>query len=340
MAPHAETQNAPSAGEPAITEEQARDASARMRDLERALGAVVIGQSGAVRELCIGLVADGHVLLEGVPGVGKTLLARTLAACLELRFQRVQFTPDLMPADLIGARIWNGETRTWELHKGPVFTDVLLADEVNRTPPKTQAALLEAMEERQVTIDGERHALGDAFFVIATENPLEFEGTYPLPEAQTDRFFMKVTLGYPPEEAELELLARGARGRAAPPAVGMGAVMGRQELLGLRGASTGVRVDDSLRRYVLAILRATRASSSLKLGASPRAGLMLVRAAQVAALAEGRAFVLPDDVKACARPVLRHRLALSTEAELDGLDADRVLSSLLESVPVLGPSAP
>jgi MoxR-like ATPase len=314
-----------------LTDDEVKAATASMRTLEVALDAVVVGQAQALRELCIGLFADGHVLLEGVPGVAKTLLARTLASCLALRFQRVQFTPDLMPADLIGARIWNAESRTWELHKGPVFTDVLLADEINRTPPKTQAALLEAMEERQVTIDGERHDLGNAFFVIATENPLEFEGTYPLPEAQTDRFLLKITLGYPPEAAELELLARGPRHRSSAPQ----AVLHKDALLSVREKASRVRVDESVRKYILAILRATRTSPSLKLGASPRAGLMLLRAAQVAALVEGRGFALPDDVKLVARPVLRHRLALSTEAELDGLDADSILRGILDSVPVV-----
>lgn len=316
-----------------LSDSEAQAVAERIRALESALASVVLGQGAAIRQLSVGLFADGHVLLEGVPGVAKTLLARTLAACLRLRFQRVQFTPDLMPADLLGARIWNAESRVWELHKGPVFTEVLLADEVNRTPPKTQAALLEAMEERQVTIDGERHDLGGAFFVIATENPLEFEGTYPLPEAQTDRFLLKITLGYPSEEAELALLARGALHGADPPAP----VLTREGLWEVRKAAARVRVDDSMRRYVLALLRATRSSPSLKLGASPRAGLMLLRAAQVAALAEGRPFVLPDDVKTTARPVLRHRLTLSTEAELDGIDAERVLESVLESVPVLAP---
>jgi MoxR-like ATPase len=320
--------NAP-AGTP-LGDDEAKDASAHIRTLADALGAVVIGQTDAIRELCIGLFADGHVLLEGVPGVAKTLLARTLAACLDLRFQRVQFTPDLMPTDLLGARIWNPETRTWEMHHGPIFTDVLLADEINRTPPKTQAALLEAMEERQVTIDGVRHPLGDSFFVVATENPLEFEGTYPLPEAQTDRFLLKITLGYPPESAELELLARGPQLRGPQHK----SVLDSAGLALVRRAAARVRVDESVRRYALALLRATRASPSLKLGASPRAGLMLLAAARVQGLAEGRAFVLPDDVKAMARPVLRHRLCLSTEAELDGIDADRVITSLLDSVAV------
>jgi MoxR-like ATPase len=291
----------------------------------------IVGQDAVVDDVVTALLAGGHVLLEGVPGVAKTLLARSVAAATGLVFSRVQFTPDLMPADLVGTRIWNGEKREWEVHKGPVFCQVLLADEINRTPPKTQSALLEAMEERQVTLDGVRHSLGDAFFVIATQNPLEFDGTYPLPEAQTDRFLKKVVVGYPPAEAELALLEKGPRHKADLP----GAVVDEQRLLAIQQQVTTVRVDESLRRYVLALLTATRTSTSLKLGASPRAGLMLVRAAQARALAAARAFVLPDDVKAVTVPVLRHRLALSTDAELDGLTIERVLSGLLEKTPVL-----
>jgi MoxR-like ATPase len=274
------------------------------------------------------------VLLEGVPGVAKTLLARALAQSLGLVYRRVQFTPDLMPADLLGTRVWDAERREWELVRGPIFTEVLLADEVNRTPPKTQAALLEAMEERQVTLDGERHDLGAAFFVVATENPLEFEGTYPLPEAQTDRFLLKVTMSYPPEDAELALLESGSR-RTKDRLQELAPVLSKEELLALRERRAAVRVDDTVRRYVLSLLRATREADALKLGASPRAGLMLLAAAQAEALLEGRAFVVPDDVKRVAPPVLRHRLALSTEAELDGLDADGVLAGLLAKVAVV-----
>ncbi len=321
----------------ALTDDEAIAAARTIHEVERALVNVVLGQGAAVREVLIALLADGHVLLEGVPGVAKTLLARSIAACLGLRFTRVQFTPDLMPADLLGTRIWNGEQRAWELHRGPVFTDVLLADEVNRTPPKTQAALLEAMEERQVTLDGERHDLGGAFFVVATENPLEFEGTYPLPEAQTDRFLAQVKMGYPSEEAELALLAKGREPVSARVSILQDGTtkLSRDELVRIRAIVARARVDDAVRRYVLAIARATRSSSMLKLGASPRAGLMLLAAAQAAAVLAGRSFVLPEDVKQVAKPVLRHRLALSTEAELDGADVDQVLADLLDRVPIL-----
>jgi MoxR-like ATPase len=308
-----------------------RDAATVLDGLRKALRATVVGQEREIDEILIALLAEGHVLLEGVPGVGKTLLARAVAAATGLQFGRVQFTPDLMPADLCGTRIYSPEKRTWEVHKGPVFCEVLLADEINRTPPKTQAALLEAMEERQVTLDGTQHTLGDAFFVLATQNPLEFEGTYPLPEAQTDRFLVKIVVGYPSAEAELALLAGGARHRQSLPV----AVVERARLRALQRLAATIHVDDSVRRYVLALLTGTRSSSALRLGASPRAGLMLVRAAQARALLQGRAYVLPDDVKAVAIPVLRHRLALSTDAELDGLDVPRVLQGLLDKTPVL-----
>jgi MoxR-like ATPase len=316
-----------------LTDENATAAQGRLAALRDQLGSVVLGQGDAVDAVVVGLLADGHVLLEGVPGVAKTLLARALAASLGLGFKRVQFTPDLMPSDLLGTRVWDQEHRAWELSRGPIFTDVLLADEVNRTPPKTQAALLEAMEERQVTLDGERHDLGDAFFVIATENPLEFEGTYPLPEAQTDRFLLKVTMGYPDAEAEMALLSGGAQ-RVQDRVADLRAVISREELIELRDVRARVRVDDAVRAYVLALLRATREAPALKLGASPRAGLFLLAVAQAAAITQGRAYAIPDDVKTTARGVLRHRLALSTEAELDGLDADAVLDGLLERVPM------
>lgn len=301
----------------------------------QAMGAAVkktiVGQDAVIDDVVTALMAGGHVLLEGVPGVAKTLLARAVAAASGLVFSRVQFTPDLMPTDLVGTRIYHGEKREWEVHRGPVFCQVLLADEINRTPPKTQSALLEAMEERQVTLDGVRHPLGDAFFVIATQNPLEFDGTYPLPEAQTDRFLKKIVVGYPPAAAELVLLQRGPRHQDDLPA----AVVDEKRLLQLQQQVSTVRVDESLRRYVLALLTGTRTSTSLKLGASPRAGLMLVRAAQARALSLARSFVLPDDIKTVTVSVLRHRLALSTDAELDGLTVERVLGTLLERTPVL-----
>jgi MoxR-like ATPase len=293
----------------------------------------ILGQAQAVRELVTAILADGHVLLEGVPGVGKTLLARAIARALELDFARVQFTPDVMPADLLGTRVWNDGTRAFELHRGPVFTEVLLADEINRTPPKTQSALLEAMEERQVTIDGERHPLSAAFFVIATENPIEFEGTYPLPEAQSDRFLLQIAMGYPSPDDERALLAGGDR-RALLTQTDLPPVLSRARLLVLRGRVARVHVDDIVLSYVLDLLARTRTSPMLRLGGSPRAGLLLLRAARAHALIDGRAFVTPDDVKTMARSVMRHRLVPSTEAELDGLDGARVLDHILAASPV------
>jgi MoxR-like ATPase len=310
------------------------DAAAARAEIDALLASLtgtVVGQRAAIEQLTVALLAGGHVLLEGVPGVAKTLLARAVASAVGLDFGRVQFTPDLMPTDLIGTRVYSPETRTWEVHKGPIFCEVLLADEINRTPPKTQAALLEVMEERQVTLDGTRHALPSTFFVVATQNPLEFEGTYPLPEAQTDRFLVKIVIGYPDAADELRLLELGPRHKAALPPP----VLDATRLARLQGAVLDVVVDDSVRRYVLALLQATRRSTSLRLGASPRSGLMLVRAAQARALMQGRAFVLPDDVKAVCVAVMRHRLSLSTDAELDGLDVPGVLATILDTVPIL-----
>ena len=317
----------------AVQEPTARENSVQHANaLTAALSDIVVGQPATVRQLALGLFADGHVLLEGVPGVGKTLLARSLACLIGVKFARVQFTPDLMPADLIGTRIFNPDTREWETQPGPVFTEILLADEINRTPPKTQSALLEAMEERQVTLDGERHVLSDAFFVIATENPLEFEGTYPLPEAQTDRFLLKVAMDYPHDEAELALLM--ADGRPVDRLAELEPVFSRDALLNIRQDVRAVAVSEEVARYTLSLLLATRGAPELKLGASPRAGLMLLSAARAEAMLCARDFVIPDDVKAVAGPVLRHRLSLSTEAELDGVTADDVLTDLLSKVAV------
>ncbi|MFZ9886159.1 MAG: AAA family ATPase [Myxococcota bacterium] len=302
--------------------------------LQAQLREVVIGQDAAIDGALTALLAEGHVLLEGVPGVAKTLLARALAASLGLRFQRVQFTPDLMPTDLLGTRVYDEGHGGWEFHPGPLFTEVLLADEVNRTPPKTQAALLEAMAERQVTLDGERRELGEGFFVIATENPLEFEGTYPLPEAQTDRFLLKVKMGYPSEEAEWQLLNADAHApkerleRIAP-------LLDLAGLQALRRQVRAVHIEESVKRYAHQIVLATRRCSSLRLGASPRAGIMLLSAARATAVLAGRTFVLPDDVKGVAPLVLEHRLVLSPEAELDGEDLGRVVHRLLDEVPVV-----
>ena len=302
--------------------------------LEAEIAKAVVGQRVAVEQLLSALLAGGHVLLEGVPGVAKTLLAKTLARALDLRFGRVQFTPDLMPSDVLGTSVYRAETGTFELRRGPVFTDVLLADEVNRTPPKTQAALLEAMEERQVTIDGERLPLGPDFFVVATQNPVEYEGTYPLPEAQVDRFLMKIRVGYPEAAEEAELLRRAAAGFDAHDldAAGVGPVVGAVELGALRRQARALPVAPELLDYVARLARGSRQLSRVRLGASPRAGVGLLAAARARAALRGAEWLSPDDVKAVAPPVLRHRLVLRPEAELTGASPDELVEELLETV--------
>jgi MoxR-like ATPase len=314
----------------------ATDLPAVFGALRAEVGKAVVGQDTAVTELFTAFLAGGHVLLEGVPGVAKTLLAKALARCLELSFSRVQFTPDLMPADILGTSVWRAQEQAFALAKGPIFTEVLLADEVNRTPPKTQAALLEAMEERQVTIDGVRHPLGRHFFVVATQNPLELEGTYPLPEAQTDRFLMKIRIGYPEPADEVELLRRTHQGFDPHDlsSVGVGPVMTPEAARSLRHGAVAVAVEESLFRYVSDLCRATRQSGRLRIGASPRAGMALLNAAKARAALFGKAFVTPDEVKAVARPVLRHRLLLKSEAEIEGLTVEDAIGQVLDEVPV------
>jgi MoxR-like ATPase len=288
-------------------------------------------------EACLGaLLAGGHVLLEGPPGVAKTLLARTLAVALGCRFGRVQFTPDLMPADVTGTSVFHPGEGGFRFQPGPVFAQVLLCDEINRAPAKTQAALLEAMQEGAVTVDGTRHALPRPFFVLATMNPIEHEGTYPLPEAQLDRFLYKVRIGWPTAEVEERILAE-AHGRAPlsqPAELGVEAVTRPEELLELSAAIEGVAVREDLPAYVVKLLGATRASGSLVLGASPRAGVMLLRGAKARAALQGRDYVTPDDVKALFLPALRHRVLLDPAEELEGASADSVLTRILESVEV------
>ncbi|HTN53205.1 MAG TPA: AAA family ATPase [Anaeromyxobacter sp.] len=304
--------------------------------LEAEVGKAVVGQRGPVAELLAALLAGGHVLLEGVPGVAKTLLAKTLARALDLRFGRIQFTPDLMPADVLGTSVFRADRGEFELRRGPIFTEVLLADEVNRTPPKTQAALLEAMEEGQATIDGQRQPLPDVFFVIATQNPLEYEGTYPLPEAQTDRFLMKIRIDYPAAEEEAEILRRAAAGFQAHDlaAAGVAAVLSRDDLLALRARARALPAAPPLVDYVARLVRASRELPRARLGASPRAGVGLLAAARARAALRGAEWLDPDDVKALAAPVLRHRLVLRPEAELEGATPEDLVRELLEGVEV------
>jgi MoxR-like ATPase len=301
-----------------------------------AAGHAVVGLEAEL-EACLGaLLAGGHVLLEGPPGVAKTLLARTLAVALGCRFGRVQFTPDLMPADVTGTSVFHPGEGVFRFQPGPVFAQVLLCDEINRAPAKTQAALLEAMQEGAVTVDGTRHALPRPFFVLATMNPIEHEGTYPLPEAQLDRFLYKVRIGWPSAEVEERILAE-AHGRAPlsqPAELGVEAVTRPEELLELSAAIECVAVREDLPAYVVKLLAATRSSGSLVLGASPRAGVMLLRGAKSRAALDGRDYVTPDDVKALFLPALRHRVVLDPAEELEGASADSVLGRILESVEV------
>jgi MoxR-like ATPase len=318
-----------------ITEDEARDAAGVVETLAQQLRGVVLGQDAAVREVLIALVARGHVLLEGVPGTAKTLLVRTLSLALGLEFRRIQFTPDLMPSDITGISLLTGQSQ-FTFRPGPIFGDLVLGDEINRAPAKTQAALLEAMQERSVTVDGVSHPLPESFTVFATQNPIEFEGTYPLPEAELDRFFVKVILDYPAEETERGILSRVLEGFEAdsPPSYGVTRVLDAAGLAAIRQAVRGVRAEPPIVAYVTAIVRATRGAPALTLGASPRASVALLKAAQAAALLEGRAFVIPDDVKALAPSVLRHRVAVAPELELEGVTADAALGALLDKVAV------
>lgn len=302
--------------------------------LRTEMSKAVVGQDAVVSGLVIALLCRGHVLLEGVPGVAKTLLVRSLAATLQLDFKRVQFTPDLMPGDVTGSLVYDNRTAEFEFRAGPVFANLLLADEINRTPPKTQAALLEAMEERQVTVDGQARPLPDPFIVAATQNPIEYEGTYQLPEAQLDRFLLKLNVPLPPRDQEIAILGRHAAGFDPRDLSGLAAVAGPAELAAGREAVRNVLVAQELLGYIVDIAGATRHSPALQLGVSPRGATALLATARAWAWLSGRDFVTPDDVKAMARPTLRHRIALRPEAELEGTNPDGVLDGILASVPV------
>jgi MoxR-like ATPase len=304
------------------------------RRLREGLARVVVGADRSGFLLTVALLAGGHALIEGVPGTAKTLTVRVLARLLGVTYGRIQFTPDLMPSDVVGTTVFDQRSATFSLRRGPVFANILLADEINRTPPKTQAALLEAMEERHVTIDGTTYELPVPFLVCATQNPVEFEGTYPLPEAQLDRFLVRVRTGYPSPADERALIARAVGGFDARDldAAGVEAVVGLEELIAAQRAVRAVHVADSLQGYLYDIVAATRSSPDVALGASPRAGLALVVATQAAAFLDGRAFATPDDVKDVAAPVLAHRLIVRPEAELDGTSADDVVAHVLASV--------
>lgn len=296
---------------------------------------VIVGQRELIDQILLVVLAGGHALVEGVPGLAKTLAVKTLAHLVQFKFQRVQCTPDLIPADILGANVFNLATNTFSLHKGPIFTDLLLVDEINRTPPRTQSALLEAMEEMQVTIDGTAHALPRNFAVFATQNPVEFEGTYPLPEAQLDRFLMKIRITYPEGTEEAQILLKYQEGFDARSLdrAGLQPVESRA-IDEARAEVKRVRVEPALNDYIVAIVRKTRQSPAVSLGASPRAAINLMFVAKATAAIEGRDFLVPDDVKASALPVLRHRVVLKPEADLEGLSADDVIRETLAGVEV------
>jgi len=295
----------------------------------------VVGQDDVIDLFLTSLLVGGHILLEGVPGTAKTLIARTFAASLALQFGRIQFTPDLMPGDLLGTNLFNFQTNSFTLTRGPIFTQLLLADEINRTPPKTQAALLQAMNERVVTIDGKDYALGDDFMVVATQNPIEQQGTYPLPEAQLDRFLFKLLIDHPSREEEREIVRRHGHRSAMPQLedFGLETVADGKMLAAMREAVTYIRLSDPLVDYIVEVIRSTREHSSLEVGASTRAANMLASAVRAFAVLQGRDFVIPDDIKVLALPVLRHRLMLSPSAEIEGLTTDRILREVLERTP-------
>jgi MoxR-like ATPase len=302
--------------------------------LRSEIAKAVVGQDAVVSGLVIALLCRGHVLLEGVPGVAKTLLVRSLAAALQLDFKRVQFTPDLMPGDITGSLVYDARTAEFEFREGPVFTNLMLADEINRTPPKTQAALLEAMEERQVSVDGDPRLLPDPFIVAATQNPIEYEGTYQLPEAQLDRFLLKLNVPLPPRDQEVAILSRHAHGFDPRDLSAIRPVAGIDDLRAGREAAARVLVADEVLGYIVDIVGATRHSPALQLGVSPRGSTALLGTARAWAWLSGRNYLTPDDVKAMARATLRHRIALRPEAELEGATPDGVLDGILASVPV------
>ncbi|MGK2879559.1 MAG: AAA family ATPase [Mycobacterium sp.] len=320
---------------PAPVQESDQDtARTALHALRNEIGKAVVGQDAVVSGLVVALLCRGHVLLEGVPGVAKTLLVRTLSAALQLDFKRVQFTPDLMPGDITGSLVYDARTAVFEFRPGPVFTNLLLADEINRTPPKTQAALLEAMEERQVSVDGLPRPLPDPFIVAATQNPIEYEGTYQLPEAQLDRFLLKLNVGLPPRDQEIAILSRHAQGFDPRDLAAIRPVASAADLATGRDAVRQMLVSEELLGYIVDIVGATRRSPALALGVSPRGATALLGTSRSWAWLSGRGYVTPDDVKAIARPTLRHRVALRPEAELEGVSADAVLDGILNSVPV------
>jgi len=313
-----------------------REISEKLKLLLGQLDNVFIGQQAVKEQVMVCLLTGGHALLEGVPGTGKTLLGLAISRLLGCRFKRIQFTPDLMPVDLLGTNILNPKTQSFEFHAGPMFTDILLADEINRTPPRTQSALLEAMQENAATIDGVRHEISKLFFVMATQNPVEFEGTYQLPEAQRDRFLMKITIDYPQEQEEQDILQAYASGRRLfeQVLISLKPVLSIEDLLSIREIVAQARVEKGLLKYITDVVRMTRNEETIQLGASTRASIALLEASRALAAIRGRDFITPDDVKELARPILAHRIILSPEAEMEGLLLEDVLKRIFERVEV------
>ena len=310
--------------------------AATVEHIRTELSKVIVGQDEAIEQILIAVLAEGHALLEGVPGIAKTLTVKTLSRIINAGFSRIQFTPDLMPSDITGTNVFNISTSAFNLRRGPVFTDILLADEINRTPPKTQAALLEAMEERQVTIDGDAHPLSPIFTVLATENPIEYEGTYPLPEAQLDRFQLKVLLNYPSEEHEREVVSRwdsGFNSRRLDQ-VDLRPLNDPDAILHCRVEVARAKMEPGVQHYAVDLVRRTRAHPFIHYGASPRASVALLLCSKALAAIRGRDFVTPDDVRDVALPVLRHRLTMRAEAELDGITPDAVITDIVRTVEV------
>ena len=310
--------------------------SSTVAHIKTELHKVIVGQDDAIEQILIALLAEGHALIEGVPGTAKTLTVKTIARIINATFSRIQFTPDLMPSDITGTNVFNIATSAFNLRRGPIFTDILLADEINRTPPKTQAALLEAMEERQVTIDGDAHQLPQIFTVLATENPIEYEGTYPLPEAQLDRFLLKIFLDYPNEQDEREVLARWDAGFNSKRLddVNIIPLQDPSAIVSCREQVTRARMELGVQHYAVDLVRRTRSHPFIHYGASPRASVALLLCSKALAAMRGRDFTTPDDVRDVALPVLRHRLTLRAEAELDGVTADAVIADIIKSAEV------
>ena len=304
--------------------------------IQNELRKIIVGQDGVIEQILVAVLAEGHALLEGVPGTAKTLTVKTLARIIGAKFSRIQFTPDLMPSDITGTNVFNMQSSEFSLRPGPIFTDILLADEINRTPPKTQSALLEAMEERQTTIDGKRYKLSGLFTVLATENPIEYEGTYPLPEAQLDRFLLKILINYPPPDAELEIIARwdaGFNSRSLEQ-IELEKLPDENSIQNCRDEVKRMKTEPGIQKYIVEIVQKTRVHSSILYGASPRASVALLLCSKALAAIRGRDFPTPDDVRDVSLPVLRHRLALRAEAELDGATADAVIADIIKSVEI------